>query len=951
MKWSELRTPEVRVVYPDTVAGVARRTLFYIGAVRPDISYGFTRGPMRIPFVLHPENFRSNGLVMYLPKRVEFLTTPAVDSYAMPWVKQLVAHEYRHAVQYNNLDRGVIRVLSRLLGQQGSTVGLLCMPFWAMEGDAVMIETAMSSFGRGLQPSFSMGYRAMQRVGRDRKDRRYRTNVDKWFCGSYRDYIPDHYQLGYQLCSYAYDRYGDRVWDKVVRFGARNPYLFATTRIALEKYYGTNVSKLFRATFDDLQCYWDALPATGDSARTLTELPEGNHTTYAWPQPAGDSTVVALKTDYDRPSRLVMIDRRTGEERTAAYVGQVSTRPAVDGGRIWWTEYRRSKLFDERVYSQLCYMDFADERPRAVTGVRQALYPAAGGGGLGWVEYDPDGRYALMVGKPGTADCRRYPIPDDKEIHGLAWDDASRGWYVLATDDSGMWIGRVDAEGLHPVTQGAYITLSNLRAAGGRLYFGSIASGKDEAHCYDLAEGREYRLTESTYGSFAPAPAGEGVLVTTYDRRGYRVAEQPATEGTTVVPATLPVNLVNPPRRRWEVVNLDTVRFAAADSAAQAQTFRAKRYRKGTHLLHVHSWMPVSFDPFEAIDEHRIDLNLGVTLLSQNLLSNTEAYLSYGWNHNEGSFVKLGTRYFGLGVHLDFEAEYGGNQLFYALRSFDPQTREPVFQPRPAPDKHYSVGLAATLPLYLQHGYHTRQFSLSAAWNYSNGMVAELDRIEWAGEAIANIGEIGFRKGLHKLSFGAQWSDQVQMAHRDFAPRWGYVARAGYTFNPSNDDFSDLLSFYGRLYLPGFAQHHSFSVAGHYQTSLGGHAFPSGDIPLAYKSSQLLPRGFSTVDILPNDYTAAQINYQFPLCYPEGGIESVLYFKRIRLNIGADYARFRHPAGRGMAWRNIWSVGGGLVFDINAFRQPASATSTFTLSLFRPSTGGMWVSAALGLPF
>ena len=115
-KWSAIRTPDVRMIYPDTVAGIARRTLFYIRSVRPDIGYGFRHGPMRIPFVMHPENFQSNGLVMYLPKRVEFLTSPAVDSYSMPWYKQLVAHEYRHAVQYNNLDRGVIRALSYVLG-------------------------------------------------------------------------------------------------------------------------------------------------------------------------------------------------------------------------------------------------------------------------------------------------------------------------------------------------------------------------------------------------------------------------------------------------------------------------------------------------------------------------------------------------------------------------------------------------------------------------------------------------------------------------------------------------------------------------------------------------------------------------------------------------------------------------------------------------------------------
>ena len=109
---------------------LAHRTLYYIQAVRPTITHGFSHPPLKIPFVLHTENFQSNGLVMWMPKRIEFLTTPSVDSYSMPWVKQLVAHEYRHAVQYNNLNRGLIRILSYLIGQQGSTVGLLFMPLW-----------------------------------------------------------------------------------------------------------------------------------------------------------------------------------------------------------------------------------------------------------------------------------------------------------------------------------------------------------------------------------------------------------------------------------------------------------------------------------------------------------------------------------------------------------------------------------------------------------------------------------------------------------------------------------------------------------------------------------------------------------------------------------------------------------------------------------------------------
>ena len=47
------------------------------------------------------------------------------------------------------------------------------------------------------------------------------------------------------------------------------------------------------------------------------------------------------------------------------------------------------------------------------------------------------------------------------------------------------------------------------------------------------------------------------------------------------------------------------------------------------------------------------------------------------------------------------------------------------------------------------------------------------------------IQRIGFRKALHKLWFGLGYSDQVRMAHRDFAPRWGYMLSTAYTFNLS----------------------------------------------------------------------------------------------------------------------------------------------------------------------
>lgn len=944
-RWQVLRDGDVRVVAPDTAATLARRTLHWIRAVRPTVGEGFTHGPLRIPFVLHAENAEANGLVMYLPKRVDFLASPAVESYSMPWTKQLVAHEYRHAVQYANLDRGVVRVLSRLLGQQGSTVGLLFMPLWALEGDAVLNETVMSTYGRGLQPSFSMGYRAAGRVGLDRRGRE-RRNVDRWFCGSYRDFIPDHYALGYQLCAHAYDRYGENVWDKVGRYGVRNPYTLAPTHIALRKYYGTSVRALFRETFDRLERHWAPLAEVEANSRPLVAADTTDYTTWRWPLPLPDGGTVAVKSSYARTAAFVAIDS-AGHEQVLARVGNLSTRPVLEGQTLYWTEYEQSPLFEERVSSRLWRFEIGrDRRPHRVASVRSALYPTPSPEGLAWIEYRPEGRYALVV-----AQQTRCLLPVGEELHGLAWDDRTQHFYTLLTDDNGMSLARLDEEGAHPLQEPAYITLSDLRAADGSLYFGSIASGLDEAHRYDLAEGREVRLTRSPYGSFAPAPSASGVLVTTYDRTGYRPARVTEPLGEPVERRSTPVDRVNPPRRTWQAVNLDTVRFTAADSVRQSAEVPARRFRRALHALNPHSWAPVAFNPFQAVDEHEIALNFGATLLSQNLLSNTEAFVSYGWSDREGSLVDLALRYNGLGVELGIEAAFGGNQRLYSLASYDSENGQMQYQPIPKIGKYRSVTLSAALPLLFDRGARVRRLTLSAAWNWSNGLVAELDRIEWEGSRIANLEQIGYRKGLHKLTAGIGFMEQVRLAYRDFLPRWGYQLQAAYALDPTNRDFADLCTLYGRLYLPGVARHHSLTVAAAWQQSLGGYRFPAGQRPLTFKSALLVPRGFTTSEIQTDGYAALSADYRLPLCYPEWGIPSVLFIKRIRLGAGFDLASFRIPAAQGSSRTTIRSCGIEAAFDFNVLRMPDSATSSLTLSLFRPSKGGTWIAASLGLPF
>ena len=168
-------------------------------------------------------------------------------------------------------------------------------------------------------------------------------------------------------------------------------------------------------------------------------------------------------------------------------------------------------------------------------------------------------------------------------MHGLAYDDQTGTLALLGLSDAGMAFYRVDRNvgRLEPITQPSYSSLYNLRAGQGKLVYNSIRSGKDEIHLYDLKTRQEYRLTDSRYGSVSPSvPDTTGrFYATTYTREGYRLATQ-RVDTDSLSPlsyARLPENVVNPPRRRWPVPDLNEVpTLTAPDTVLDQKPYRKK---------------------------------------------------------------------------------------------------------------------------------------------------------------------------------------------------------------------------------------------------------------------------------------------------------------------------------------------------------------------------------------
>ena len=156
----------------------------------------------------------------------------------------------------------------------------------------------------------------------------------------------------------------------------------------------------------------------------------------------------------------------------------------------------------------------------------------------------------------------------------------------------------------------------------------------------------------------------------------------------------------------------------------------------------------------------------------------------------------------------------------------------------------------------------------------------------------------------------------------------------------------------------------SLSIEASYQNSFGGFQSKYVLSNLSFTSTRLVPRGFSANEIKNKHYVATALNYQLPLCYPEAGIRGLIYFKRIRLNTGLDFASFYNPKFHPITGdiverrQHIGAYGIDFGFDFNVLAMPEAATISAKFSLYRrvvslyPFKGGKYYySFSIGLPF
>lgn len=919
-RWRETETTFGKIVYPSFMRRSARMVSGYLDSIAGSVSFGL--GPVKrpLPVVLYPGNLRSNGLVSWAPKRMELLTSPPVDNYALTWLKQLSVHEYRHAVQISNLDVGFTRALSYVLGQQAVGIMTAIPPGYFFEGDATVAETEHAMFGRGRQPSFSIGYRALL-------DKVERIDYDRFKLGSYKNHYPDQYEFGYYIIQSGRRYYGFDVWDKIINYTGRHPFYIVTGILAYKKFTGESSDRIAERTFADLRDFWREASSEADSYAPIA-TPHNGYTTYEHPVEIAPKGILALKSDKGTPRRFVAVDISDGTERPLRFSHTLSSRPVVKGDMVMWSEYKPSLFWEQKNYSVIRSARIDTLRgalrmtsPRRIGDLGNLFLPVfIDSSRIAAIEYSEDNTPCLVIGDSLMKETRRWEIgPVGTSVSGLAWDDATATLAAAIVDDSGMWIGRFDmSEGrFEHITPSSYVTVSELTAGGGRLYFSSIAHGKDEIHTLDLTTGREHRITSSRYGALsAAAPAGDTMTVVTYGSDGALLASQPLDTALfhPVAHTVMPSSRLDPYPEDMGLPKLDTVSVTPSDNPLPGE----RRFRRGASMFNVHSWMPAVIDMNRLMSEQSFDhIGIGADILMQDILGSSVGSVGYGWDpFDRTSLIAASYTYTGLPVHLGVSVDYGGGKQLAYMSSQD-------FASLGRKARNYlEITASASIPMDFSDGRNIRVLTPSVSYNYNNGLLRTRD---------------GVSTGVSKLGYAISWSSYRYMTLKDLAPRLGYSLTVSGNSNPFNSGFGSLLGVNVRGWLPGVARNHSLTLDGQFQTQRAARYnfmqrgyYPTGcDLPGA-----------------PRRMVSAGASYKFPVAYPDGGIRSVIYFKRIALDVFGQYARGKLITDAPSARFDAYTYGAEILFAYNLLR--FSADINTGISVYKPSTSSR---PAIGVSF
>ena len=885
VKWRQINTDTVRIIFPRGLDSTAQRIAALTHYQQHTYSHTMGDTLRKISIVLQKDITLSNAYVALGPYRSEFYLMPPQNAFelgAQDWPGNLAIHEFRHVQQYSNFRKGLSKAMYFLFGEDGQALAnAAAIPNWFFEGDAVYNETLLSEQGRGRLTLFLNSYKSLYVAG-------HQYNYMKLRNGSFKNYIPDHYPLGYMLVAYGREKYGDDFWRHVTADAVKFTPLFYPMQAAVKKYTGISFTQFTNEAFAYYRKQWEK--ETKEQVRWITSPVTNSVTDYKYPYLAEDGSLIVLKKSYSQRPSFYTISNNI-EHKIAVQSIANDDYYSYNAHTIIYAAYEPDARWGNRDYSVIKLLNINTGAEQTITHKTKYFSP----------DISHDGKRIVAVAFKPDQHCDVDLLDiDGKKIRSLVSNSTLVYSYPkFAADDHSVFMMVRDAAGRMELRQlvlssgetNVLVPFSNHIIGfpvikGDTILYTCSERGRDEINAFVLTEHKRYSVASYTTGLYQAVISPSNQLISSaFSADGFRLAAikaqwDPIRDGDTLKGLYLARPFGN---------------IANTTLASRVRgNYAVKNYSRFTSPFNFHSWRPSINDP-----------DYSFIVYGENVLNTLQSQLYYTYNRNE-QYSKLG-----------YNAVYGGWYLQPVIgisETFQRNARVNTDTIAYWNELIASAGLQ--LPLNFSGGKQYRYLSLSGSFN--------TDNVHWTGLSKDLFRDIHF----NYAAFSLQYTGQIQKAVQHIYPHWAQTLLIQYRTITHNYTASQFLAS-GSIYLPGISNNHSIVLNAAYQ---------GRDTLRQYNFTNSFPfsRGYIGLNF-PRMWKLG-INYHFPLAYPDWGFVNMIYFQRIRANLFYDDATGKSlRSGSQFRFR---STGAELYFDTKWWnQQPVTIGIRYSRLIDHSNTG------------
>ncbi len=861
IKWKNINTDHFRIIFPKGYESKAQQVANTMEHIYEPVSASLHRRPKKLSLVLQNQNAISNAFVTVAPRHAEFFTTPPQDYNFLgtnDWLRLLAIHEYRHVVQFEKSKTGFTKAFYYLFGETAQALwGNLAVPDWFWEGDATAIETALSHSGRGRIARFDMAFRT------NLLEREAYT-YNKQHLGSFKDPVPDHYRLGYFFTTYVRNKYGADSWSNITNRAFGLPFIPFTFSTAMKKETGKNLLQNYSDMMTEMNGLWTSQleGLTFTQSQKISPNTKKVFTNYLYPQQLKNGKIMAMKVGLGDAMQVVLLDNGTEDKGfLPGVVNDVAMLSAV-GNKVVWSEFEFDSRWGVRSYSVIKSYDFETKKINTLT--RKTRYAAAAlspdDSKIATIETTQNNEYFMVIldAENGVV-IKKIPNPSNA-VYGMPrWSADGESVVVLKIANGKKSVVRIDfkteeeielmrpsEENVgHPVLHGKY------------LFYNSDYSGIDNIYVLDTATGKKYQVTSRKFGAFNPNISNDGSIIffNDYTKDGMTVVSMPFD-----VNGWKPIEKVEDRTVRYYEKIVEQEHNADILKAIPDKEYAVKNYKKASGIFNVHTWGP-------EVASSANSLKVGLQI--QDVLSTVTTNVGYEYNTNEKSGTAVAhVSYQGWFPIIDFGYEFGNRATRRLV------TTEATSSIRDFSWKEQRMNVGYRIPLNLTKSKYVTNLSFGSSLN--------LIKVKDFNQNIRFIDQVS-NGTLSTLTHQLTYTRLLKKSARDINSRLGQAFTLNYEHTKGGDFNGAYLAMEGQLFFPGLAKHHSLNFKGGYQYR----ALNNGVNSYVFSGSFYFPRGYSA-GVFQHFYHL-NVNYAFPMMYPDLAIGPLLNIQRLKGNLFYDY--------------------------------------------------------------